>query len=55
MEKLLYDRRDAAVVLSVSLRTLDQLISEQKLQVRKIGKRVLVLGDSLKDYARSAD
>ncbi len=48
--KLLYSRNEAAQQLSISLRKLDQLIADHKLKVRKIGKRVLVLADSLKEY-----
>ncbi len=52
--RLLYSRIEAAQLLSLSLRTVDQLISERKLEVRKTGKRVLVLADSLKEYATAA-
>ena len=52
--RLLYSRREAAQLLSLSLRTIDHLISEDKLQIRKTGKRVLVLADSLKEYAGAA-
>jgi excisionase family DNA binding protein len=53
--QLLYSRREAAQLLSLSLRTIDHLISENKLQVRKAGKRVLVLADSLRQYAGISD
>jgi excisionase family DNA binding protein len=49
--RLLYSRREAAQLLSLSLRTIDQLISEHKLMIRKVGKRVLVRADSLAKYA----
>jgi excisionase family DNA binding protein len=52
--RLLYSRREAAQLLSLSLRTIDHLISEHKLQIRKTGKRVLVLADSLAKYAGAA-
>jgi excisionase family DNA binding protein len=52
--KLLYSRREAAQLLSLSLRTVDHLISEHKLTIRKVGKRVLVLADSLTKYAGAA-
>jgi excisionase family DNA binding protein len=49
--KLLYSRKEAAQLLSISLRSIDHLISSQKIQTRKIGKRVLVTSDSLQEYA----
>jgi excisionase family DNA binding protein len=42
-EKLLVSRRDAAAQLSISLRSLDKLVSEKRLgPVRRIGARVLI-------------
>ena len=38
-EPLLLTRRDAAHLLSVSLRTIDNLIAAKRLTVRKIGRR----------------
>ena len=55
MDALLYGRRESAQLLSLSLRTLDQLISERKLTVRRVGKRVLVVADSLREYASATD
>jgi excisionase family DNA binding protein len=52
--RLLYSRREAAQLLSLSLRTVDHLISEHELTIRKVGKRVLVQADSLKEYAGAA-
>ncbi|PYX53826.1 MAG: hypothetical protein DMG76_24075 [Acidobacteria bacterium] len=49
--KLLYSRKEAAQLLSISLRSIDHLISSQKIQTRKIGKRVLVTSDSLLEIA----
>jgi excisionase family DNA binding protein len=49
--KLLYSRREAAQLLSLSLRTVDHLISQHKLKIHKAGKRVLILVDSLREYA----
>jgi hypothetical protein len=53
--KLLYSRKEAAQLLSLSLRSVDHLISSKKLQTRNIGKRVLVIGDSLSGYASIID
>jgi len=40
--KLLYDRRSAAHVLSISPRSLDYLISSKRLKVRYLGKKPMV-------------
>ncbi len=40
--KLLFSRREAADLLSISLRSLDELVSTNKIEVSRIGKRVLV-------------
>ena len=53
--KLLYSRRESAELLSVSIRSIDHLISSEKLQTRKAGKRVLVVADSLLKYANVSD
>jgi excisionase family DNA binding protein len=46
-KKLLYSKRESAQTLSLSLRTIDALIASRKLQVKRVGKRVLVTGRSL--------
>jgi excisionase family DNA binding protein len=53
MDTLLYGRRESAQLLSISLRTVDQLIAEEQLSVRRVGKRVLVLAQSLREYANA--
>jgi len=53
MDKLLYDRREAARLLSLSLRTLDHLIAEHQLIVRRVGRRVLVPHGSLEKFVRA--
>jgi len=55
ISKLLYSRKETAQLLSTSLRSVDHLISSKKLQTRNIGKRVLVIGDSLFAYASIID
>lgn len=45
--RMLYDRREAARQLSVSVRSLDYLIAGKKLETRRIGKKVLVTHASL--------
>lgn len=50
---LLVDRKTAARLLSVSLRTLDNLIVSKELDgVRRIGRRVLISRSSLEIFAR---
>jgi excisionase family DNA binding protein len=51
VEKILYGRREAAMMLGVSLRTLDSLIALRQIAVRKIGRRVLVPGTALQKFA----
>jgi len=41
-EPLLVNRRTAARLLSISLRTLDYLIARREIPVKKIGARVLI-------------
>jgi len=41
-DKLLLSRREAAALLSISQRSLDYLIAENILPVRRIGSRVLI-------------
>jgi excisionase family DNA binding protein len=49
--RLLYDRKGAALQLSISVRTLDYIIAAKGLQTRRIGKKVLIPYTSLKAYA----
>ena len=51
-QKLLYSKRETAQTLSLSLRTVDNLIARNELQIKRVGKRVLVLGRSLARFAR---
>lgn len=41
-DRILYSRREAAQQLSISLSTLEQLIAQGELQVRRLGKRILI-------------
>jgi hypothetical protein len=50
--RLLYDRRTAARQLSISIRSLDYLIQQQRIATRRIGSRVLVSYDELRRFAR---
>ena len=51
-QKILYTKREAAQLLSISLRSLDYLIVSQQLPARRIGRRVLVHRDSIEQFAR---
>lgn len=50
--KLQYSREEAAKILSISPRTLDRLIAEKELPVRRIGRRVLITRDALGKFIR---
>ena len=50
--KLLVTKRDAASALSVSVRTIENLIRGKELAVRKIGRRTLIPAASLEAFAR---
>lgn len=49
--RLLYPRKDAAFQLGISVRSLDYLISNKKINFRKIGKRVLIHHKDLERFA----
>lgn len=51
VEKLLYDRKSAAHALSISVRSLDYLLSQRALRTRKLGKKVLIPAGELKRFA----
>jgi excisionase family DNA binding protein len=50
-EPLLVSKREAAAALSISVRTLENLIFSKKLPVRKIGRRALVPYSALRALA----
>ena len=50
--KLQFSREEAALMLGISERTLDRLIAEKELLVRRIGRRVLVPKDALHSFMR---
>ena len=53
--RLLYDRKNAARMLSISVRSLDYLIAERRLAVTRIGGRVLVPHRELARIAKMGD
>lgn len=50
--RLLYDRKNAARQLSISVRSLDYLIARGELQYRRMGKKILIPRGELVRYAR---
>lgn len=51
-EKLLYTRKQAAELLSISLRQLDYLIAEGQLASRRVHRRRLIPRLALEQFAR---
>jgi hypothetical protein len=51
--RLLYDRKNAAIQLSISIRALDYLIANKKLDTRRIGKKVLIPRGELVRFAKA--
>lgn len=52
MDKLLYTRKEAAALLSISVDTLDALRNDRKIDTRNIGVRVYVSADELTAFVR---
>jgi excisionase family DNA binding protein len=52
LPKLLFSEKESAHVLSVSLRTVQNLIATKQLKVRRIGRRVLIHRKDLEAFAR---
>lgn len=50
--KVLYTKREAAQLLSISVRSLDYLIVSQQISTRRIGRRVLLHRDCIEQFAR---
>lgn len=50
--KLLYTKRQAAHLLSLSLRTIDNLISRKQLSVVRIGGRVMIRAIDLQHFVK---
>ena len=53
--RLLYDRKEAARQLSISVRSLDYYIAQRKLATRRKGKKVLIPHGELVRFARCDD
>jgi len=50
--KILYTKREAAQLLSISVRSLEYLIFSHQLPARRIGRRVLLHRDAVDQFAR---
>ena len=51
LEKFFYGRKEAAVALAISVRSVDRLVSEQKLRTRRYRRRVLIPSEDVKRVA----
>jgi hypothetical protein len=52
VEKLLYSRRETAEALSLSIRSVDYLITTDRLPTRRIGTKILIPADAVRRFAR---
>jgi excisionase family DNA binding protein len=52
MEKILHARQEAAQLLSVSLRKIDNLISTKVLKTVRVGRRNMIARSELQRFAR---
>ena len=52
IEKLLYSKRDAAEALSLSVRSIDYLITTRRLPMRRVGGKVMIPATALRRFAR---
>jgi excisionase family DNA binding protein len=50
-ERILVDKKEAAEMLSISVRLVEQLIRRRELDVRRIGHRVLITMKSIVAFA----
>jgi excisionase family DNA binding protein len=51
-DQILLSKREAARLLSLSVRTVDNLIAQNRLLVRRVGRRVLIPRRGLEEFAR---
>jgi excisionase family DNA binding protein len=52
VEKLLYSKREAAYALGISIRSVDYMIADKKLLVRRLGGRVLIPASEVRKASR---
>jgi excisionase family DNA binding protein len=53
MQAILVSRRDAALLLGLSLRSIDYLLVRGQLAAKKVGRRTLITRASLERFCRS--
>src|SRR5947208_13706303 len=52
VEKLLYSRRDTAEALSLSIRSIDYIITTGRLPTRRVGGKILIPASAVRRFAR---
>jgi outer membrane lipoprotein-sorting protein len=52
VEKLLYSKQAAAEALSLSVRSIDYLITTQRLPMRRVGGKVMIPASAVRRFAR---
>ena len=52
MDQLLVSKKEAARLLGISVSSLDYLIRQRELTIRRLGRRTLIATESLHAYAR---
>jgi excisionase family DNA binding protein len=51
-DRILVNKREAARLLGISVTSLDYLIRQREVSIRRLGRRTLVSTESLRAYAR---
>lgn len=51
-DQILMSKREAARMLSLSVRTIDNLILQRELKATRVGRRVLIPRKALEEFAR---
>jgi excisionase family DNA binding protein len=52
MDKLLFSKKEAAELLGISLRTVENLITRKELTSRRIGRRRMIPASTLAQFVR---
>jgi hypothetical protein len=52
VDKLLFSRRDTAEALSLSIRSIDYLITTGRLSARRVGGKILIPASAVRRFAR---
>lgn len=52
LPKLFYTRQEVAAILSMSVRSIDSMIALRELPVRRFGKSVRILAESLRAFVK---